>query len=323
MAVNSNGVVTIGDTTLADFPTSSRGQSQLEVLGSGDGGNNGITAISTGTGGDAGMGGIGVLGYGAPGGIGGIFVGADSADGFTGGGGGLLGVAGNFENTQPPGLAGLFDGDVQIEGTLTASSKDFKIDHPTDPANKYLVHASVESSEMMNIYSGNVTTDELGLATVTLPEWFEALNIDFRYQLTTIGRDAHAWIAEEVANKQFKIATNASRVKVSWQITAVRQDAYAKAHPLVVEEEKPAREKGFYQHPELYGQPTEKQTEWARHPGLMQEVKAQREAAKQRQAGPNKAAPIRPQFGPPASAVNHQFPLTAKTALKPIREGRP
>ena len=320
MVVNSNGVVTIGDTTLADFPTSSRGQSQLEVLGSGDGGNNAITAISAETGGDEGIGGNGVLGYGAPGGIGGIFVGGDAADG---GGTGLVGIGGSLDNPTSPGFGAELNGNVIVFGTLTASSKDFKIDHPTDPANKYLVHASVESSEMMNIYSGNVTTDELGLATVTLPEWFEALNTDFRYQLTTIGRDAHAWIAEEVANKQFKIATNASRVKVSWQITAVRQDAYAKAHPLVVEEEKPANEKGFYQHPELYGQPAEKQTEWARHPGLMRQVKAQREAAKLRQASPNKATPARPQFGPPASAVNRQFALTPKPALKPITGGRP
>ena len=176
---------------------------------------------------------------------------------------------------------------------------------------------------MMNIYSGNVTTDELGLATVTLPDWFEVANTDFRYQLTAIGRDAHAWIAEEVANKQFKIATNASRVKVSWQITAVRQDAYAKAHPLVVEEEKPANEKGFYQHPELYGQPAEKQTEWARHPGLMQQVKAEREAAKLRRASVNKAAPATSQFGAPASAVNRQFAVNPKPAPKPIVGDRP
>jgi hypothetical protein len=320
MVVNSNGVVTIGDTTLADFPTSSRGQSQLEVLGSGDGGNNAITAISAETGGDEGIGGNGVLGYGAPGGIGGIFVGGDAADG---GGTGLVGIGGSLDNPTSPGFGAELNGNVIVFGTLTASSKDFKIDHPSDPANKYLVHASVESSEMMNIYSGNVTTDELGLATVTLPEWFEVLNTDFRYQLTTIGRDSHAWIAEEVANKQFKIATNASRVKVSWQITAVRQDAYAKAHPLVVEEEKPANEKGFYQHPELYGQPAEKQTAWARHPGLMRQVKAQREAAKLRQASPNKTTPARHQFGAPASAVNRQFAVNPKPALKPIMGDRP
>jgi hypothetical protein len=175
-------------------------------------------------------------------------------------------------------LGGFFQGDVAINGTLQASTKNFKIDHPADPANKYLVHSSVESSEMMNIYSGNVVTDELGLATVKLPEWFEVENGDFRYQLTTIGRDAHAWIAEEVAQHQFKIATNATFVKVSWQITAVRQDAYAKAHPLIVEQEKPANERGYYIHPELYGQPEEKQIAWARNPKVMQQIKVRREA---------------------------------------------
>jgi trimeric autotransporter adhesin len=152
---------------------------------------------------------------------------------------------------------------LDCEGTLTGSNNNLKIDHPLDPANKYLVHASVESSELMNIYSGNVTTDELGVATVTLPNWFEAENGDFRYQLTTIGRDAHAWVSQEVSNGQFKIATNATNVKVSWQITAVRQDGYAKAHPLVAEQDKPAKERGLYRHPEAFGQPKEKGIAWA------------------------------------------------------------
>jgi trimeric autotransporter adhesin len=137
------------------------------------------------------------------------------------------------------------NGNVNVIGTLSASAKNFQIDHPLDPTNKYLVHASVESSEMMNIYSGNVTTDELGLATVTLPGWFEAENTDFRYQLTVIGQFAQAIIKDKIADGQFRIMTNASHVEVSWQITAVRQDAYAKSHPLVVEQEKPAGERGF------------------------------------------------------------------------------
>jgi len=144
---------------------------------------------------------------------------------------------------------------------------------------------------MLNIYSGNATTDELGLATVELPDWFEAENTDFRYQLTTIGRDAHAWVAEEVANHRFKIATNASGIKVSWQITGVRQDAYAKAHPLVAERDKPENERGFYVHPELYGQPAERQMEWARSPRRMQRMKARREASKvQTDAGATRPA---------------------------------
>jgi hypothetical protein len=138
---------------------------------------------------------------------------------------------------------GGFAGNLVVDGTLYAAAKDFKIDHPLDPKNMYLLHASVESSEMMNIYSGNVTTDELGLATVTLPAWFEAENTDFRYQLTVIGQFAQAIVKDKVANGLFRIMTNASHVEVSWQITAVRQDSYAKAHPLVVEQLKPASER--------------------------------------------------------------------------------
>jgi trimeric autotransporter adhesin len=62
-------------------------------------------------------------------------------------------------------------------------------------------------------------------------------------------------------------------VKVSWQITGVRQDAYAKSHPLVVEQQKEARLGGHYIHSELYGAPPEKQIEWARNPQLMKRMK--------------------------------------------------
>jgi hypothetical protein len=168
---------------------------------------------------------------------------------------------------------------LSCEGNINGNDLARKVDDPLDPANKYLVHTSVQSSEMMNIYSGNVTTDELGVATISLPSWFEAENGDFRYQLTTIGRDAHAWVSQEVANGQFKIATNATNVKVSWQITAVRQDSYAKAHPLVAEQAKPANERGLYQHPELFGQPKEKGIAWSHKPEQMKKSKAQRTAA--------------------------------------------
>jgi hypothetical protein len=151
--------------------------------------------------------------------------------------------------------------------------KDFKIDHPLDPANKYLYHASVESSEMKNIYDGIVTTDAQGDASVQLPEWFEMLNGNFRYQLTVIGQFAQAVIASEIANHQFSIKTDKPNVKVSWQVTGIRQDAFARAHPLTVEQQKDARERGYYIHPELYGASEEKQVEWARHPEMMKQLK--------------------------------------------------
>jgi len=196
------------------------------------------------------------------------------------------------------GYAGYFNGDVQVDGTLSADKKDFKIDHPLDPGNKYLVHTSVESSEMKNIYDGVVTTDAQGEATVRLPEWFEALNTDFRYQLTVIGQFAQAIIARKVENHQFKIRTNAPNVEVSWQVTGVRQDAYAKAHPLVVEEKKPEKERGFYLHPELYGAPEEQGVLWATAPAAMKQWKAARTNPPQIPAPP--AAPI---IVPPASRI--------------------
>lgn len=168
------------------------------------------------------------------------------------------------------------DGNLDVAGTLTADTKHFKIDHPLDPANKYLEHASVESSEQMNLYTGNVITDAHGEATVRLPDWFEALNTDFRYQLTVIGQFAQPIIARKVENHQFQIRTNAPNVEVSWQITGVRHDAYAKAHPLQPEIEKPERERGFYRHPELYGAPEERSIAWALQPKAAQQSKQAR-----------------------------------------------
>jgi hypothetical protein len=128
---------------------------------------------------------------------------------------------------------------------------------------------------MMNIYTGNVTLDGSGVATVALPEWFEALNGDYRYQLTAIGAPArNLHIAQEVANHQFSIAGGAPAMKVSWQVTGVRHDAFAQANPLVAEVDKSANERGYYLNPALYGQPGEKQIEWGRFPAKMRWLKA-------------------------------------------------
>jgi hypothetical protein len=156
-------------------------------------------------------------------------------------------------------------GNLNVAGAITAGVKDFKIDHPLDPTNKYLYHGSVESSEMMNIYTGNAILDNSGEGVVSLPKWFEALNRDFRYQLTAIGAPApNLHIAQEIANHQFIIAGGAPGMKVSWQVTGVRHDAYAKAHPLVVEVKKSEKERGHYLHPDAYGAPRLTQEEMLR-----------------------------------------------------------
>lgn len=142
----------------------------------------------------------------------------------------------------------------KIYATSASSSiKAFKIDHPLDPQNKYLYHSSVESNDMMNIYNGNVTTSATGDATVTLPNYFSALNKDFKYQLTCIGTFAQAIVAEEISGNTFRIKTDKPNVKVSWQVAGVRQDAAANLYRIENEVEKPANEKGFYLIPEAYG----------------------------------------------------------------------
>jgi hypothetical protein len=154
--------------------------------------------------------------------------------------------------------AGYFSGNVNVSGTLSKGGGSFKIDHPLDPANKYLSHSFVESPDMMNVYNGNVTLDETGTAWVTLPAYFEALNSDFRYQLTPIGGPGpNLHVAEPVRSNAFKVAGGTAGLQVSWQVTGIRQDSFANANRIVVEEFKPAEERGTYLHPGGRVQPTE------------------------------------------------------------------
>jgi hypothetical protein len=115
---------------------------------------------------------------------------------------------------------------------------------------------------MMNVYNGNVVTDSEGRAVVELPSYFEALNRDFRYQLTVIGRFAQAIIEQKVEHNRFTIRTNLPGVEVSWQVTGIRRDPWAEAHRIVVEEDKPEAERGLYLDPAGYGQPEEKGVSW-------------------------------------------------------------
>ncbi|MGB8316818.1 MAG: hypothetical protein WCE54_01745 [Ignavibacteriaceae bacterium] len=156
------------------------------------------------------------------------------------------------------GYAGYFVGTVKILGDFINSNIKFEIDHPLDPSNKYLIHSAVESPEMKNIYDGVITTDADGFAVVDLPSYFQALNTDYRYQLTVIGQFAQAIIENKINNNGFTIKTDKPNVEVSWQVTGIRNDAYAKANPMVVEKEKTREEQGKYLMPELFGQPKEK-----------------------------------------------------------------
>jgi hypothetical protein len=147
------------------------------------------------------------------------------------------------------------DGRVQFSGELVKPGGEFRIDHPLDPANKYLSHSFVESPDMANLYAGVVETDEGGEATVFLPDYFEALNRDFRYQLTPIGSLTQVAVTSEIKGNRFTVRTDQPGIKVSWQVTGVRQDVWAEAHRICVEADKPEAERNHYLHPAEHGQP--------------------------------------------------------------------
>ncbi|MBK8330267.1 MAG: hypothetical protein IPL09_12535 [Bacteroidetes bacterium] len=122
-----------------------------------------------------------------------------------------------------------------------------------------MIHSFVESPDMMNVYNGNAISDANGYATVSLPSYFEAENKDFKYQLTVLDNSADfvmAKVTKEVNNNTFEIRTSKPGVKVSWQVTGVRQDAYANAHRIVDVVDKAPEDKGYYIHPELFGAPS-------------------------------------------------------------------
>jgi len=156
------------------------------------------------------------------------------------------------------GYAGYFQGNLHTTGTLSKAAGSFKIDHPLDPENQYLYHSFVESPDMKNIYDGVVTLDANGAAVVTMPDWFEALNQDFRYQLTPIGAAMpNLHIAHRIDGNRFQVAGGEPNHEVSWQVTGIRHDPYADQNRIPVEEDKPNDEKGTFLYPRGYSQPAD------------------------------------------------------------------
>lgn len=166
---------------------------------------------------------------------------------------------------------------VFAEGNFGSSGiKSFRIDHPADPENKYLLHYAAESPEVINFYSGTTLLDGAGGAVVQLPAYFASINKDPRYTLTAIGApmpmlhiaeevSADALLAGEQAKPgepvpqcMFRIAGGAPGAKVSWRVEAVRKDLWVCTRGAPVEADKEGPEKGTYQHPEFYGQPVER-----------------------------------------------------------------
>lgn len=176
-------------------------------------------------------------------------------------------------SNSPSGYGGYFEGDVYVSGDFSAGgSKAFQIDHPLDPAGRYLYHFAQEAPEVQNVYNGLVTLDERGEALVTLPAYFSALNAGpFRYQLTAVGAPMpNLYIAQEIEGSTFRIAGGVPGKKVSWEVTAVRSDPYIRDHPVQAEVDKPAEERGTYLYPVGYGRPEEMGRDYQRHRELLE-----------------------------------------------------
>ena len=147
-------------------------------------------------------------------------------------------------------------GNLVVTGNISKTSSTFAIDYPLDPKNKILYHSFVESPDVKNIYDGVATLDQNGEATIELPDYFEALNKDYRYQFFPYKEAMpNLYIKQEVTDNHFTIAGGAPGGTISWQVTGIRHDPYILAHPIVPVVEKGPNalvDKGEYIFPEFY-----------------------------------------------------------------------
>lgn len=155
---------------------------------------------------------------------------------------------------------------VWAEGNLGASgAKVFCIDHPDDPENRYLLHYSTESPEVINFYSGNATLDPNGETRIELPSYFARINRDPRYTLTPLGAAMPALHVKEEIDPaallaaaplsagepapvcSFVISGGAPGGRVSWRVEALRHDAWVRRNDAPPEREKSPAERGRIQ----------------------------------------------------------------------------
>lgn len=256
---NGTGLMAVADNGVFGYGVWGLAAQGIGVVGSGD---YGVSGYSTGAD-TAGVYGTSSGGYGVRGSSNTSYA-AVLGDSTANNGAGVAGLANTGANAKgiygisSGGWAGYFEGNLRVTGACTGCLDTMQIDHPLDPEHSYLNHAGVASSDRLNIYNGNALLDNKGEAVVTLPDYFETLNRDFRYQLTTVGGFAPVYIAEKVHNNRFKIAGGTPGLEVSWQVTGVRHDPYAEQHPIEATTSKAPDEQNLYLHPEAYGQPESK-----------------------------------------------------------------
>jgi hypothetical protein len=123
------------------------------------------------------------------------------------------------------------NGDMTVRGTLNATAKNFSISHPLDPDRLRLSHGSIEGPEYAVFYRGQAELED-GVATITLPTYFEALTRKQgrTVQLTPLAEDdgpISALAASRVRDGAFTVRalddSNPSQ-EFYWEVKAVRSD---------------------------------------------------------------------------------------------------
>jgi|GEM_PF-4655151 len=201
-----------------------------------------------------GLAGVVGSGYGGTDSVGVLGYGEDDAAAVAGVGGATLDSVGVLGTTvDGAGWAAYLDGDVFIGGTTYVPESVLSVDHPDAPGERWYQRAAVGSFERLSIISGNTRTGADGSVVVEVPDLFARMHTDFRYQLTVIGSMASASVAREMKQGRFTVRTDRPRVKVSWQVTAVRDDPAARANTFHASVPKRGAERGRMIEPSLYG----------------------------------------------------------------------
>jgi|SRR6516162_9903462 len=149
----------------------------------------------------------------------------------------------------------------------------FKIDHPLDPAHKYLYDSFVESPDMMNIYkrrgyppckrrSGD---SNAGMVWRSEPRLPLPVYLPWRICCGLCRRGTCQQSIQDWRRSRRPEGILADHWHSSGRL--------GQRPPDPVEEEKSAQERGYYIHPELYGAPEEKQIERPRQPQMMERMK--------------------------------------------------
>lgn len=168
-----------------------------------------------------------------------------------------FGLYASGSNTGISGVAAAVNGNLHVSGSILKGGGGFRIDHPQDPENKYLIHSFVEAPKATNIHRGETVLDAKGNATVKLPAYWESANENGLVNLTAVGCAMPGLFASRIVNGTFNIQGGAASQTVNWVVMSDRSDVWAKTYDPGVEVEKSNDKKGLFLNPELHGKTNE------------------------------------------------------------------